>query len=145
MNSELGNGLSILGYDVKWVDYGFLDAEVLRQQIAIYETGEDRATEHYRYAAFCQVLDRDGLSDVDLDHYLELVDNDVDSAMASSVLFHVIHWPKLSTRQRARLRRHSMFSEGRFQRQFTIYDLTVELGRVEGVSDLLYEQCGDRG
>jgi len=141
MNSELGNGLSILGYDVKWVDYGFLDAEVLRQQIAIYETGEDRATEHYRYAAFCQVLDRDGLSDVDLDHYLELVDNDVDSAMASSVLFHVIHWPKLSTRQRARLRRHSMFSEGRFQRQFTIYDLTVELGRVEGVSDLLYERC----
>jgi len=141
VNSELKEeDLAVLKYDPKWVEYGFLDAEMLRQQLAIYETGEDRATEHYRYAAFCRVLERGELSDVELDHYLDLVDNEVDGETASSVLFQVIHWPKLSTDQRARLRRQPMFSEGRLQRQFTIYDLSVELTG-EQVSDDLYERC----
>jgi len=140
MESEVRNGLGVLGYDDKWIEYGFIDAEILRQQMAIYDTGEDRSTEHYRYAAFCRVLERDGLSDVDLDRYLDLVDNEFDSAMASSVLFHVIHWPKLSAGQRARLRRRPMFSEGRLQRQFTIYDLSVELTGDVVTADL-FDRC----
>jgi len=87
MTSEVRNALGVLGYDVKWLEYGFIDAEILRQQMAIFDTGEDRSTEHYRYAAFCQVLDRDEMTDVDLDRYLGLVDNESDSAMAASVLF----------------------------------------------------------
>jgi hypothetical protein len=140
MDDELTNGLDLLGYSAKWVEYAFLDSEMLRRQLMVFETGEDRDTEHYRYSTFCHVLDRDGLSDIDLDRYLELVDHEVSEETASSVLFLVIHWPKLSAGQRARLRRQPMFSEGRLQRQFAIYDLSVELSG-DKISDDLYERC----
>ncbi len=64
---ELSHQLDILRYHADWLEYGFLEADLLYKQIAIYQSGEDDNTEHYRYAAFRYVLAaRDQMSDAEI-------------------------------------------------------------------------------
>lgn len=145
MNSEeIKSGLSKLGYSDRWMEYGFLDEETLRRQLLIFDSGEDRVTEHYRYAAFCSLLDRTAIDKVDLDHYLDLIEAEPDDATALSVRMLVIHWPGLSASQRTKLRQHPSFAEGKYQREFLIYSLAEELTD-KSITHDLYRRCMDTG
>jgi hypothetical protein len=139
-DEEIAQGLQTLSYGRRWVDYGFLDPEELRQQMLIFGTGEDRETGHYRYAAFCRVLERESLSNEEIDRYLELVVEDPDPSMADSVRHMLVWWPKLTPDQRLRLRAHPDFTEGRLQRQFVLRDLSDQLV-TPTISDKFFDQC----
>lgn len=50
--------LGLLGYDVKWLQYGFLNRDELSKQAADLDQGADSHREHYRYAVFMQNLEQ---------------------------------------------------------------------------------------
>src|SRR3569833_3282395 len=138
-DAEFEAGLRTLGYAREWIDCGFLDAELLRRQLLVFETGEDRNTEHYRYAAFCHVFERESLSDVELDRLLSLIAIDPDSAIATSAQCRLIDWHGLSSAQRRRLRGHALFSSGKLQRQFTIFDLNQRITEAD-IEDRFFDE-----
>jgi hypothetical protein len=141
MQVESKKAMDELGYEAKWVDYGFLDEETLRRQWMIYQTGEDRVTEHYRYAAFCQILDGEGLTTPKLVQLVGLVSREKDEETAESMRRVLIWWPKLADDQRAALRTEPLFATGRLQREFAIFDLSRELHASTTISDDLSDRC----
>ena len=86
--------LDKLGYDQRWLDYGFLDPAILRDQIAELESGDDTSTEHYRYRSFVAVLkSRTTLSEKEIDGYIELALTDPDINMGEAALRDLAEWP----------------------------------------------------
>ena len=70
--TDLKKALRTLGYTPRWLRAGLLDAASLAEQLAVFQTGEDRNTEHYRYGAFRRALEtRSCMDDETLDAYLD--------------------------------------------------------------------------
>lgn len=113
--------LARLGYDSKWWKYGFLDEQQLRSQLARLDAGDDSNTEHYRYAAFLQILGtRTALDDLTLARFVELAGLDRDRVMATSVLIQLARWPGLTEEQCGWLREQPALAAPIVQRAFDI-------------------------
>ena len=102
--------LERLGYDPRWMDYGFLDPATLKAQIAELDSGEDLNTEHYRYRSFLSVLtSRTTLSDREIDCYIELALSDPDINMGAAALRVLAEWPKLGEAGYIKISGHEVF------------------------------------
>ncbi|HSS47938.1 MAG TPA: hypothetical protein VLX28_03225 [Thermoanaerobaculia bacterium] len=102
--------LERLGYDPRWVDYGFLDPAILRDQIAELESGDDTSTEHYRYRSFLAVLkSRATLSEKEIDGYIELAQADPDANMGEAALRDLAEWPNLGEEGYQKISGHEVF------------------------------------
>ena len=88
-----------LGYANEWLELGLLDEAFLAQQLARYDAGEDTNTEHYRWAAFQQLLLRREWSDNAIADYLKLARLDGDVSVATSAIIALIDHPSLSDEQ----------------------------------------------
>lgn len=76
-----------LKYTQNWLDFGVLSEDFLAKQIAEFERGEDKNTEHYRYATFCKFIqENDSFSDLQVQNFISLIEQDNDKLMAGSAL-----------------------------------------------------------
>lgn len=92
--------MEVLGYTEKWIEYGFLTEEILQNQLAEFEKGEDQNTEHYRYGAFLYWFDqRNAFSDTEVEHYIELALNDPHELMAGSAIKELFTSSKITDTQ----------------------------------------------
>lgn len=79
--------LEKLEYTQNWLDFGILSEEFLVKQLAEFEQGEDKNTEHFRYATFSQFIRKhDRFSDLQVQNFIHLVEQDNDNLMAGSAL-----------------------------------------------------------
>lgn len=77
--------LSKLGYNTKWVKFGFLDEAFFNQQLEEYGSEKGLSTAQFRYDAFMKWLSaKNEVTDEELDHFIELAKDDHDQAMAGS-------------------------------------------------------------
>ena len=106
----LDESLKKLGYTTKRIDYGFIDPELLKEEAVQFETGDDHSPEHFRYRRFLSKLkSRPSLSGEDIDHYIELAEEDPDRAMAVSALGELARWLYLDQSACEMLSAHSAF------------------------------------
>jgi hypothetical protein len=134
--------LELLGYSSKWVEYGLLTPEFLEEQVTRFHTGEDRNTEHYRYAAFKQLQRRETFSDLELEQYVELASADPDPGMGTAALVDLVHHPGLTETQWEVLVTHSCLQTlPRLVKKWRLYR---ELRRPE-LTDEIYWRCVNEG
>jgi hypothetical protein len=84
---------SELLFHPKWLEYGLLPVDFLQSQFLLYQTSDDKNTEHYRFRAFGYVLaNTETLDDQALDRYIELATLDDDRMMSESALGLLVQW-----------------------------------------------------
>ncbi len=89
-DQELSDYLSMLGYNMKWLENGLLTKELLSAQVHTFQHAEDKNPEHYRYACFRNYLaDKERLTDEELARYIGLAMADEDRAIAGAALVDV--------------------------------------------------------
>lgn len=100
MNKELKQRLSILDYSVQWIEYSILSINFLEEQLEVFRNGEDKNTEHYRYATFRKYLsEKTTFINRDLENYVTLCQNDKNAMMAGSAMIDVLFKIDLSDEQ----------------------------------------------
>ncbi len=78
--------LEKLDYTIHWMEFGVLGVEELDDQISIYNQGEDRHTEHYRYKTLkAYIAQKTDFTTVQIENIISLALNDKDKLMSSSV------------------------------------------------------------
>ena len=97
---QVQQAMALFEYDPKWLEYSFIDENMLRHQWDIYQRGEDPHTEHYRYQAFRTVLaNRTALDNIVVEHYITLVLLDPDTAMSRAALYDLVFFRGLTEQQ----------------------------------------------
>jgi hypothetical protein len=96
-------GFEELEYPNAWVELELLDQEFLREQLERYRAGEDKNTEHYRYAAFLRLLEKEPFSDAFVDRFVRLAAADPDRVMGESAIIQLLHRHPFSDAQFAAL------------------------------------------
>lgn len=133
--------LKLLGYDRRWLTYGFLSLEELARQHETFESSDDQNTEHYRYAAFRRILDTSlSLANGELAQYIELAELDPDRTMAEAALANLLTWPGLSQEQFEHVAMHHAFQSDWHQRLVRRRRLTLAI-ETGPISDALVERC----
>jgi hypothetical protein len=134
--------LRILHYDTKWLDWKFLDERVLHQQLAEYENGKDQNTEHYRFAAFKELLDKatSPLHDSFIDRYMELASIDKDPQVSHSALLLLAKFPGLTDDQLDRIAKSEPFAEAGLRRVIKRTHLMRKLNSA-ALGEELFTQC----
>lgn len=133
--------LRLLGYDRRWLVYGFLSLEELACQHEIFESSDDQNTEHYRYAAFRRILERGAsLANGELAQYIELAELDPDQIMAGAALANLLSWSGLSQDQVEHVATHPAFQSDCHQRLVRRRRLTRSIA-TGPISDELVERC----
>ena len=132
MQDEWTEKLSLLGYDSKWITYGVLTQEMLENQISTFLNEEDNNTEHYRYRTFMAFLaSKQALSQIELEHFIELICLDEDRTMAGSVMIDLLSKDFLTTEQYQKVK--SIF----ITHQLSIL-LTSRFGWLAGIANQMY-------
>jgi hypothetical protein len=130
-DDDTAEALAALGYDDRWLAYGFVDDYFLKEQLARFRTGDDPYSEHYRYAAFLrQLKGRRDFDELSLTRYMELASLDHDRAMAASALIQLARLPGLTGEQRRRLRAHPTLANPSVQRALDRIDIELRGGQV---------------
>ncbi len=89
-----------LGYNHKWIEYGLLTKEILDYQLAEFQKGEDRNTEHYRYGTFRTWLrTKNHFTNREIEQFIELALNDPDQLMAGAAVKDLFTHPNISDEQ----------------------------------------------
>ena len=132
--------LSILHYDPKWLEYGFVDELFLQEQVTQYDEANDKNTEHYRYAAFRKTIEAPTIDDVTLDRYVELAGLDEDQAMAHAALALLARHKGLTEAQLTRMKRHRAFAPPELQNIIEQTQLSRELDSSD-LTDDLFARC----
>ena len=84
-----------LGFTQRWRDLGIIDDVILAELQTVWDAGEDRHSEHYRYRVFCQFLEKHRPLNPELAIALfELGDSDPDHAMGGSIMARIIRLPE---------------------------------------------------
>ncbi|MNJ91935.1 hypothetical protein D3C87_95900 [compost metagenome] len=97
---QLTAKLEKLGYTHLWLESGVLTEEQLLEQEQLFDRGEDQNTEHYRYATLSLYLQgKEALSTFELEHFLELLENDPNTYMAGSAAIAVFNLVELTDEQ----------------------------------------------
>lgn len=136
--------LSKLHYHPKWVEYGFLDSPFLHEQIAQFETGDDKNTEHFRYAAFRRVLETPEIDDRFLERYIELAELDEDVVMGRAALGLLVRHKGLTNLQLDRIKGHRAFAAKELQEIIERTQLLRELDYAD-VTEELFARCISSG
>ncbi len=151
MNKELKQKLSILDYSAQWIEYNILSIEVLEEQLEVFQNGEDKNTEHYRYATFRKYLsEKTTFINWELENYVTLCKNDKNAMMAGSAMIDVLFKIDLSDEQFdyfcSKLRELGDWSEKtiirhQLMRSIKTKDVTDELVQECLVTDELVQEC----
>jgi hypothetical protein len=81
----------LLGYHVKWLEYGFIDLEIIENQVKVYKSSGDINTEHYRLISFRNLLkNRTDFPKDFIDKYIDLALCDGDELLGRSVIVELI-------------------------------------------------------
>ncbi|MBK8089218.1 MAG: hypothetical protein IPK31_15465 [Chitinophagaceae bacterium] len=92
--------LSQLGYSRKWIDNGILTETLLKQQLQEFNSGEDDNTEHYRFRTLTAFLQSITFKkERTLEVILEILEEDSDQSMASSVFISLLKNEELTNKQ----------------------------------------------
>lgn len=127
---DLKSALTLFDYDPLWLESGLLTPETLRAQTARFATGEDRHTEHYRWAAFRAILNgRDSLTDGECEAFIVLAARDPDQGTARSVLVDLVTWGGLTRPQLDTLRTRPEFQDPTVRTFIEQRDMWDELER----------------
>lgn len=120
--------LAELGYDPRWLEWGFLDAELFREQLAANRVEGDPNTEHYRYPMFLRFLARAGKpSASEIEHFIALAAADPDPVMREAALGDLIDSKRLPGRNLEELRQHPSFQIPHLQRRIRRRTLLTEI------------------
>ena len=106
MDVDHTEALSLLCYPREWAAFGQPSPELLAQQLETFRSGVDPNVEHYRFAAFKELLGHGPLSDAQVTQYLTLVEADPDSFMARSALIELLLHQPLTDGQFERVSQH---------------------------------------
>lgn len=140
MATDIRTILSELRFHPKWIDYGLLPVDLLKDQFDLYQNSDDQHTEHYRYQAFGFVLaNQETLDDQTIDRYIELATLDEDRAMGDSALGLLIRWPRLTDQQLDRLKNHSAFDKSFLQKLIIRMQMLRELAS-SGLTDETFDR-----
>lgn len=121
-------GMIKLNFNPKWLEYGAMSKQFLSDLVARYEQSKDKNTEHYRYAAFRQLLTPERVLDDEMvDRYIELAELDEDQNMAQAALGELIRWEGLTDAQLERLSTHRAFAAETLQKIIKRKQLLREL------------------
>jgi hypothetical protein len=135
----MSDAIRALGYAPQWSEFGLLPDEVLAAQLEAFQRGDDRNTEHFRYASFRRLLKAEGpLSDELVRQYLQLVELDPDELMARAALVDLLARPSLTDEQFDRVSLHRW--HGPDSTLVRRHRLLRALGR-EGPTPELVERC----
>jgi hypothetical protein len=94
------NRFSKLGYTALWLELGLLSERQFDEQLATFETSDDKNTEHYRYKTFRNYLTtRKLFTDQELDNYLQVAYSEKDEPMASSAIIDILREIELTEPQ----------------------------------------------
>lgn len=97
---QLTTKLEKLGYTGAWLTSGVLTEEILLEQELLFDKGEDRNTEHYRYSTCNQYLRNKKIPTTsELESLFELLQHDPDTYMAGSVVIDVFNRIELTDEQ----------------------------------------------
>jgi hypothetical protein len=142
IESDVSKALTELGYTKQWLGSGVLTTEILLKQYQIFETGEDRNTEHYRYGAFRQYLSaRKTLTDSELTNYLQLILAEKDFVMAESAAKDLFLYVELTAEQTKKVgQAMDMIGAEWFNKVMLRQQLVRELEN-EGLSEALFKKC----
>ena len=92
--------LSQLGYSRKWIDNGILTETLLKKQLQEFNSGEDDNTEHYRFRTLIAFLQSITFKkERTLEVILEILEEDSDQSMASSVFISLLKNEELTNKQ----------------------------------------------
>ena len=96
----IAENLKKLAYHSKWIEYDFLDLNVLEKQINEFDSGEDPHEEHHRYHSFLLWINKqESFTDLEIKNFIELINLDEDQSMASGALSRLFRSDKLSISQ----------------------------------------------
>lgn len=144
-DQELKKSLSMLGYTARWLEYGLLTEILLWEQLSTFAKENDKNTEHYRYATFRNYLAaKDFLTDLELDHYMELALSDHDNVMAGAALVDLFTRANLSDDQFdkliTQLKGLGDWTNNTVTRQTLLRKL-----KQEKLTDTLFRECIEQG
>lgn len=96
----LSSKLEKLGYTRSWIYLGVLTEQTLLEQEQLFDQGEDRNTEHYRYTSCMNYLQRKTtFSTVELERFFNLLQEDSDMHMAGSAAMSIFSMIELTDPQ----------------------------------------------
>ncbi|MCB1043526.1 MAG: hypothetical protein KDC35_11325 [Acidobacteria bacterium] len=134
------------GYHEKWVRYGLLDREIYQAQLKAAEADEDGIPdEHYRYATFRRwFMNRQSASLDELDRYMELAIEDVDSPMGGSALASLLerHW--LTDDQFDHVAKR-VLAHGDWTEKIIMRHKLLRALKADALSDELFQECLEQG
>jgi Ca2+-binding EF-hand superfamily protein len=137
--------LLILGYSKLWLEFGFLTEQELENQLEIFETSDDKNTEHYRYGAFRSFLSsRKTLTDDEIEKYINLAKIDEDKMMASSALVDVLKAKILTDFQFEKICNELSLIDNSLDKIILHQQLFRKLKK-EPFTEKLFEECFNKG
>lgn len=140
-NADVSRWLNILGYDATWFASGLLSEEQLRVQVAQFHEGDDKNTEHFRYASFRRVLaERKRAETAFLVQYIKLAQKDADPVMGRCALQDLLLWDGLEAAQFEMLRGLPAFQTSVLQRAAERRALVAAL-RIGMIKPQLFARC----
>lgn len=106
MEEFLNNALSELGFDASWLKSGLLEKSWLLEAAKNWQA-EPGPTEHFRYAAFREILrTHQGFTQAQLEEFLRLIEDDSDTFMAGAAWVDLLRWRYLTQEQFLQLSQH---------------------------------------
>lgn len=106
MEDLLNVAFSQLGFDTAWLESGLLEESWLLEAAKNWQA-EPSPIEHYRYAAFREILQtHQGFTQAQFEGYLGLVERDPDGVMAGAAWVDLLRWRYLTHQQFLQLSQH---------------------------------------
>jgi hypothetical protein len=143
--------LSELGYDPRWLEWGFLDRDLFRAQLREFAelrdfgTGNGQDGDHCRYQMFRRALARtDPFNPEELERFLTLVEVDTDRGMAECVIGDLLRSKRINISQIEELQNREAVHLPVFQRLVLRRKLLAELA-TGNLTDDLFDRCLARG
>lgn len=89
-----------LGYTKKWIEYSFLNEEILAKQIIEFDKGDRGNAEDFRAASFTEWLEgKKKLTNNEVSNYIELAKDDIDRRMSGAAIKNLFVSSKISDEQ----------------------------------------------
>ncbi|AFY91316.1 hypothetical protein [Chamaesiphon minutus] len=137
----IDRALMEMKFQVKWLEYDFIDRAFLLNLYEHFIHSNDKSTEHYRYGAFRKILqDNKYLDDCSIDNYIELAKIDEDRAMAKAALVDLFRWKGLSDEQYKKLVHSPEFASEIFQTYHRNKSMIETISKIP-ISDEIIEDC----
>ena len=109
---ELNDKLKILGYDKRWLEYGFLTEQELNKQFNDYSIAKNNPeskeadyygyqhTEHLRYGQFWKISEENKkFTDEQIEKLIELVESDEDEIMSMNFYRDILNKKRVTLSQ----------------------------------------------